>query len=112
MTLPALWTWLSNNMGGHYKRAFSVAAQIGLGSAGGIVPIMLYVQDDAPEYTRGFSASLGLMCLAAVVMMLTEAGLWWENSQRRAGKRDWRLELPEDEVGNLGDDHPSFRFTY
>lgn len=35
MVLPTLWTWLSNNMGGHYKRAWSSAAQIGLGNAGG-----------------------------------------------------------------------------
>lgn len=39
-------------------------------------------------------------------------GLWWENRQRTAGKRDWRLQLPEDEVTNLGDDYPHFRFTY
>lgn len=31
---------------------------------------------------------------------------------REQGKRDHRLNLPDDEKTNLGDDHPSFRFTY
>jgi hypothetical protein len=45
-------------------------------------------------------------------MIVTELGLWWENRLRDRGKRDYRLRLPTDEAENLGDDHPSFRFTY
>lgn len=33
-----------------------------------------------------------------------------ENAAREAGKRDWRYSLPADEVDNLGDDDPKFRF--
>lgn len=112
MVMPTLWTWLSNNMGGHYKRAWSSAAQIGLGNAGAIVPTMLFAIKDAPAYTKAYSVSLALMVAAGLVMILTEIGLWWENKIRDRGGRDYRLNLPKDEVDNLGDDHPSFRFTY
>jgi hypothetical protein len=112
MVLPTLWTWLSNNMGGHYKRSWSSAAQIGLGNAGAIVPAMTFVTAEAPAYTRAYTICLALIVAAGVVMILTELGLWWENRVRDAGKRDYRLALPADEVENLGDDHPSFRFAY
>ncbi|QGA12527.1 hypothetical protein EYB26_000171 [Talaromyces marneffei] len=112
MVLPTLWTWLSNNMAGHYKRSWSSAAQIGLGNAGAIVPTMTYVAKEAPAYTRAYSVSLALIVAAGLVMVLTEIGLWWENKIRDQGKRDYRLNLPQEEVENLGDDHPSFRFTY
>ena len=112
MVLPTLWTWLSNNMGGHYKRSWSSAAQIGLGNAGAIVPTMTFVSTDAPAYTTAYTICLSLMVVAGVVMVLTELGLWWESKSRDQGKRDYRLNLPADEVDNLGDDHPSFRFTY
>lgn len=112
MVLPTLWTWLSNNMGGHYKRSWSSAAQIGLGNAGAIVPTMTFVNTEAPAYTRAYRVCLALAVAAGVVMILTEFGLWWENRLRDRGKRDYRLLLPPDEVDNLGDDHPSFRFTY
>ena len=86
--------------------------QIGLGNAGAIVPTMTFVSTEAPAYTRAYSTCLGLIVLAGVVMIATEIGLWWENKTRDRGGRDHRLELPEEERSNLGDDHPSFRFTY
>lgn len=112
MVLPTLWTWLSNNMAGHYKRAWASAAQIGLGNAGALVPSLTFVPSEAPAYTRAYSVGLALIVAAGVVMVLTGLGLWWENKMRDEGKRDYRLRLPPDEVDNLGDNHPSFRFTY
>jgi uncharacterized membrane protein len=89
MTVPSQVAWASNNIGGHYKQGFCAAVQIGLGSTGAFVPLMTFVPSDAPSYTRAFRICLSLTVLAAVVMILTEVGLWWENKQRKAGKRDW-----------------------
>jgi hypothetical protein len=112
MTVPSQVAWASNNMGGHYMQGFCAAVQIGLGSTGALVPLMTFVPSGAPAYTRAFRICLSLTVLAALVVVLTEVGLWWENRQRRAGKRNWGLQPPEDEVTNLGDDHPHFRFAY
>ena len=112
MTMPTLWTWLSNNTSGHYKRAWSLAGMISFGNIAALVPMLLFVKDEAPAYTRAYSACLGLMVVAGLAMIMAEIGLWWENGQRDQGRRDWRLQLPQEEVQNMGDDHPEFRFTY
>ncbi|MCJ1309867.1 hypothetical protein MMC25_003528 [Agyrium rufum] len=112
MILPVLWVWLSNNMGGHLKRSVSAGAQIGFGSAGGIVPSLLFVSTNAPLYKRGFWTCFSLMLLAGLGMIVFLLGLMWENKVRARGGRDYRLEFPAEEVKNLGDDHPDFRFTY
>jgi hypothetical protein len=106
MKVPSQVAWASNNMGGRYKQGFCTAVQIGLGSVGAFVTLMTFVPFDASEYTRAFMICLSLTILVAVVMILTEMRLWWENRQRRGGKRDWRLQLLEDELTNLCDDHP------
>ena len=36
ITQPLAVVWLANNMGGHYKRSFGAALQIGIGNVGGI----------------------------------------------------------------------------
>lgn len=72
----------------------------------------IFFKEEAPRYTTGYAVSLGMtwICGAACALFLTY--LVRENRLRDAGRRDWRLELPQDEVENLGDDHPAFRFTY
>jgi hypothetical protein len=50
--------------------------------------------------------------MTVVTATIFAAGLWVENRKRERGERDWRLCLPENERGNLGDDHPSVRFAY
>jgi hypothetical protein len=38
-------------------------------------------------------------------------GLRAENKKRDAGGRDYRFERERDELENMGDDHPDFRYT-
>jgi MFS family permease len=109
---PVTIVWLNNNVSGHYKRGVAMAMQIGLGNSGGIIASNIFITDQAPYYPVGFGVSLGLvwLCvLSAVAMLLL---LRSENKSRIAGKRDDRLGLPREELENMGDDHPSFRFTY
>ncbi|KAF7113585.1 hypothetical protein CNMCM5793_002941 [Aspergillus hiratsukae] len=112
LTQPILMGWLSNNMGGHYKQSIASAMQIGFGNCGGLVASNIFLKEEAPRYTTGYGVSLGMtwICGGACALFLTY--LARENRLRDAGKREWRLELPQEEVENLGDDHPSFRFTY
>lgn len=72
----------------------------------------MFVTTQAPEYPLGFGLGLGLIWLCIISSVVFLFYLRRENKLREAGKRDYRYELPEDEKRNLGDDHPSFRFTY
>lgn len=126
---PVVLVWMSNNVSGHYKRGISSAMQVGFGNIGGksspayisadmysqrlgIVASNVYLQRQAPTYRLGFGVGLGFMwmCIGCAVIFLFY--LRRENKLRNAGKRDHRLDLPVEVQNNLGDDHPSFRFTY
>jgi dipeptide/tripeptide permease len=111
ITQPLVIVWLSNNMGGHYKRSFSSALQIGLGNIGGIIGSVIYLQSEAPTFHTGYSTGLGMILLCGALCTIFWWGLRRENACRERGERDGRLRLPKEVVENLGDDHPDFRFT-
>ncbi|KAL4894105.1 major facilitator superfamily domain-containing protein [Aspergillus ambiguus] len=112
LTQPILMGWLSNNMGGHYKQSIASAFQIGFGNCGGLVASNVFYDAEAPAYPTGYGVSLGMVWVCGVACALFLAYVVRENRLRARGRRDHRYELPEEERDNLGDDHPSFRFTY
>ncbi|KJK94975.1 hypothetical protein H633G_01123 [Metarhizium anisopliae BRIP 53284] len=111
MIAPMALVWLQNNVSGHWKRSFAASTQVMVGNVAGIVGSLIFVPDESPRYTTGYSVSLCLMwvgiCAALAMFMLMRR----ENGKRAAGRRDDRLALPEDVQANLGDWHPNFRFT-
>ncbi|KAI9697472.1 MAG: hypothetical protein M1820_007807 [Bogoriella megaspora] len=111
-THPITLCWLANNVSGHYKRAISTAIQISIGNCAGFVGSNIFIDDDAPAFKVGYGVSLACIWLTVVTSSIFVAGLKWENRKRDKGERDWRYSLPADEVKNLGDEHPSWRFTY
>lgn len=108
---PIVLIWCQNLMSGHYKRSVSSAMQVGLGNIGGIVASNVFFESEAKNarYPTGYGVSLGMLwiCGAASVALLLFVKR--ENRRRERGERDHRLE--EEDSGNLGDDHPYFRFT-
>ena len=109
---PVAIVWLNNNMGGHIKRGVSSALQIGLGNCGGIIASNIYLPTQKPLYPIGFGVSLGLVWLCGFSAITFLILIWMENRKRDEGKHDHRLNVSPEELNNLGDDHPHFRFTY
>ncbi|KAL3444463.1 major facilitator superfamily domain-containing protein [Aspergillus insuetus] len=112
LTQPILMGWLSNNMAGHYKQSIASAMQIGFGNCGGLVASNVFFDSEAPGYRTGFGVSLGMTWICGLSCFVFLMYLVRENKARERGERDHRYELPQEERENLGDDHPSFRFTY
>ncbi|GAW11017.1 hypothetical protein ANO14919_003560 [Xylariales sp. No.14919] len=108
---PMALAWLANNVSGHWKRAFSASIQVTVGNIVGIVAANIFLDREAPRYITGYSVALGLNWLGAIAATVLFVGLLTENRKRDAGERDSRLCQPLEEVRNMGDDHPSFRFT-
>ncbi|OJJ54927.1 hypothetical protein ASPSYDRAFT_158769 [Aspergillus sydowii CBS 593.65] len=108
---PIFIGWLSNNMSGHYKQAIASAVQIGFGNCGGFIASNIFVSSEAPYYRSGYGTCLALIWVCVIAATLLFFLLLRENRRREQGKRDYLL-LDEQEVGNLGDSHPHFRFTY
>jgi hypothetical protein len=109
---PVTIVWLNNNMGGHLKRGVSSAMQIGLGNCAGIIASNIYLPKQKPGYPVGFGISLGLIWLCGLSAIAFLVLIREENKKRDRGIRDHRLNASAEELDNLGDDHPSFRFTY
>jgi sugar phosphate permease len=107
--LPAAWILLLNNVSGSYKTAFAIGMEIGLGNGGGFIASFSFQSKKAPFYWTGFRTTFSLMCMATGLICVYVAGLWYENKQKRAGKRDHLL---QEEGDNLGDSHPEFIYTY
>ena len=87
--------------------------QIGLGNSGGLVASNIYLDSQKPTYPLGFGLSLGLIWVCALACTAFFLVCRAENKKREAGLRDRVLQnVSAEEAKNLGDDHPSFRFTY
>ncbi|KMU78893.1 hypothetical protein CISG_07410 [Coccidioides immitis RMSCC 3703] len=98
---PVVMAWVSNNMGGHYKRSIASSMQIGFGNSGGLVASNVFLSSEKPGYPTGFGTSLGLVWIC---VLSCTAFFWWcrrENRIRDAGGRDYRFSLPEDELNNI-----------
>jgi hypothetical protein len=111
ITQPLAVVWLANNMGGHYKRSFGAALQIGIGNVGGIIGSNIYLATEAPYYRTGYGTGMALLLLGGVFCSILYFGMMWENKKRDRGERNDRLLLPKEQLENLGDDHPEFRFN-
>ncbi|KAH9990141.1 major facilitator superfamily domain-containing protein [Xylariaceae sp. FL0662B] len=108
---PMALAWLANNVSGHWKRAFGSAIQVTIGNIAGIIGSTIFLQNEAPRYPTGYGIALGMTWLGGLSASLLFAGLLAENMKREAGKRNARLLFAEEKVDNMGDYHPSFRFT-
>jgi hypothetical protein len=76
---------------------------------GGIIASNIFLDKEKPKYPTGYGVSLGLLWLCGLSCTIMYFGVKRENRKRDRGDREHRLQA--DDVDNLGDDHPSFRFT-
>ncbi|KAJ1028371.1 hypothetical protein NDA16_001538 [Ustilago loliicola] len=110
-------SWMLNNTAGLYKRATAIALYIVFTNSGGITSTWLFYNNEAPRFKRGFLANLCLNYAALVLVSLAELYMLWETKQRKAGKRDYRVnDLKALGWGDanireyLGDQHPEFTY--
>jgi hypothetical protein len=85
--------------------------QIGIGNAGGIVASNVFITKESPRYTTGYGVSLAMLLMCGVACTILFFGLRTENKKRDRGGRDYRYTEERDELDNMSDDFPSFRFT-
>lgn len=124
-------TWAGNSFANHFKKGTAMGLVFSAGNAGGIISSFAYRPADAPpkgHYVPGHAVALSLISLAGVVSIVLLWGLNRENKRRQAQfgsvsenevhdyddeeyKRRWGLEgKTRQEIVDLGDDHPAFRY--
>ncbi|KAK5995499.1 putative transporter [Cladobotryum mycophilum] len=99
--------WLPGNTPRYGKRTTATGLQLTLGNTSGIIP-----KPDGPRYTRGHAVSLSMVGLGTVIYAFLWFWLRRENQRRDAGEVDEKYrDLDEEELKELGDDSPHYRYT-
>lgn len=105
-------TWLNNNSVGKKKRGVASATILAIGNTGSIVGSNVYLASEVPRYVTGYSVSLTTIVLAQAAATGYLLYALYENKAKERGSRDHLLTLPENEQADLGEKHPSYRYTY
>jgi len=82
-----------------------------IGSCAGLVASNVYLTQERPYYRTGYGVALASILLTAVCAIIMLVLMQRENQKRDAGKRDTRLDATPEQLANMGDYHPAFRFT-
>jgi hypothetical protein len=107
---PLIIVWGSNNAGNESRRAVVLPLANSLAQAIAIGAGYLFPTSDAPKYTMGSAAELGLSVLGGLATAAYQILIWRENRRRNAdegGKPDSEL---QPDVDTYADDAPGFRY--
>ncbi|KAI1377893.1 MFS general substrate transporter [Hypoxylon crocopeplum] len=104
--------WLPNNSPRYGKRTTANGMQLTTGNTAGIMSSFIYPTTDGPRYIKGNAVSLSLVGMAACIY----AFMWFwfarENKKRDEGHiLPAHENLSDDELAELGDESPRFKYT-
>ncbi|KAI0476714.1 MFS general substrate transporter [Xylaria cf. heliscus] len=108
--LPIIVCWFQMNLGGHHRRAIGSAWQIGFGNLGGIIATYIFLDSDAPHFTKGFSVCLAFVVFSALSSTLYFISIYMENKKR--AKTVTNIGLTEHEKTEMGDLNPEYKYMY
>ena len=106
--MPISIIWVSINTGSGYKRAVAIAI-IKFGTAAAFVSSNVFMFKESSRFDTGFSTGLGLACMGALAATITWLGCKQKNKGRH--KRAELLEVLGENLNEMGDEHPDFRFA-
>ncbi|EAW08833.1 putative MFS transporter [Aspergillus clavatus NRRL 1] len=104
--------WLPTTLPRYGKRTLATGMQLTFGNISGVMSPFLYKTTEAPRYVRGNAVTLSMVGFAGIVY-----GLMWlyyhqENIRRANGLKDDKVAgMTEEEIEELGDKSPRFRYT-
>ncbi|PSR84205.1 hypothetical protein PHLCEN_2v5493 [Hermanssonia centrifuga] len=111
--ISVMWAWLSSNVAGSNKRAAATGVIFSVGNVGGIISGQIYRAEWAPRYVQGHAINLACYVIALVAGFILWLSYRNDNIARdkAEGRRVERTEsMLGDDLGDLGDRHPHFRY--
>ncbi|KAL4791067.1 major facilitator superfamily domain-containing protein [Aspergillus venezuelensis] len=104
--------WTANNLAGPWKRSAGMALMISVGNLGGVAGTNIYLSKEAPHYWTGYGTSLG------VIVLSLSAAVFLRFKFKRLNKKKEAMSLEEayqryteEQLWDLGDESPLFRYT-
>ncbi|KAG0702235.1 MFS general substrate transporter [Suillus ampliporus] len=113
---PGVVSWLGNNLSGQYKRGVGMALQIGIGNFSGAIAAVIYRSQDSPRFILGHALELmfvgiGFIFLPIVVFLYKRINAQRDAAERLAMERGEKAQYSDEELRELGDRAPDFRYT-
>ncbi|KAL4935203.1 hypothetical protein BDV06DRAFT_133621 [Aspergillus oleicola] len=110
---PAVTAWVSLNCAGTMKRAVGIAAMVSFSQLGGIVGSNIYISSQAPTYPVGFGISMGMLAIFGCVWPVIYWVILKQVNAKRAAmdENEVRMRYTEEELADLGDLSPLFRYA-
>ena len=112
--IPLVISLASQNCEPSIRRGVVLGCVIGFGNLCGTISSNIYPAKEAKiGFPTGHTVVLSFLLICFVCTVILRLYLGWENAQRAAGRRDHRLEgKTEQQIEDMGDSHPSFRYQY
>ena len=109
---PAGSSWAANNLAPSSRRAIGVAFNICVGNIGGVIGSYMYLESEKPKYYTGFGLSLAFGATGFIVAFLLELSYKWGNAKKaKLSEDEIRAKYTDQELLNMGDKSPLFRYT-
>ncbi|KAI1961918.1 hypothetical protein LOZ58_002995 [Ophidiomyces ophidiicola] len=107
---------IANNLAPSSKRAVGMALLISMGNLGGIAGSNIYRASEKPRYPTGFGVSLGMSLIAIIMTFVLRRAYRNLNEGRDRlladeGDEVIRARYTDQELLDLGDESPFFRYT-
>jgi len=109
---PSIVVLVTNNVGGQTKRATQIAILVGIGGMCGMISSNVFRARDAPHYGFGLLINIGLLALGIVVVLINGFFLMTANkNKQRMIDSGEATKYSVQELGDLGDRNPYFKYT-
>ncbi|OJJ34422.1 hypothetical protein ASPWEDRAFT_184914 [Aspergillus wentii DTO 134E9] len=109
---PATTSWTANNIAPSSRRAIGLAFNICIGNIGGIIGSYMYIDSESPKYYTGFGLSLAFGGSGLIAALILETSYIWGNKRKeRIGEDEVRERYSEEQLLDMGDKSPLFKYT-
>lgn len=104
-------SWNANNIAPSARRAIGIALMNCVGNVGGIIGSFMYLEKEKPKYYTGFGLSLALAGFGFFVALFLEWSYKVGNASKAKVADEARAKYTEEELFDLGDRSPLFKYV-
>ncbi|KAH6662534.1 major facilitator superfamily domain-containing protein [Halenospora varia] len=110
---PAVMAWTALNTSGTMKRAVSLALMLSFSQLGGIMGSNIFIATEAPTYNIGYGICLGMLVVFGVIWLVIYYFILKGINAKRAKltKEEIFAKYSEEELAEMGDESPLFRYS-
>jgi len=107
---------LGNNLAGQYKRGVGMALHIGIGNFSGAIAANIYRSRDSPRFILGHAlelmfVGLGFICVPIAILAYTRINAKRDEIQRQRLESGEKDRYTPQQLREMGDRAPDFRYT-